>query len=93
MLGHVPGDLVHAFVVFEKVLQVHRAVENFIELLDIGNPLRLGDGPELFLHQVGAGQHLVGREVVIERQGGAVLDAFPDRVLMQIALASRADRW
>ena len=63
--------------------------ENLVQLLDIGNPLGLRDRPEFFLHQLRAGQHLVGREIVIQGQRRTVLNAFLDRVLVQIALLIR----
>ena len=70
----------------EEVLQVHRAIEDLVQLLDVGDALGLGEREELLLHELVRDQHLVGREVVVERQRRAVLDALGDRVLVEVAL-------
>ena len=49
-------------------------------------PFGLGEREELLLHDLVRHEHLVGREVVVERQRGAVLDALGDRVFVQVAL-------
>ena len=70
----------------EKVLQVHRAFENLIQLLDVGDAFGFGERKKLLLHDLVRHQHLVRREVVVERQGRAVLDALGDGIFVQIAL-------
>ncbi len=75
MLGHVPGDLVDALVALEEVFEVDGAVENLVQLLDVGDAFGLGDRPEFLLHQSVLSQHLVWGEVVVQRQRRPVLDA------------------
>ena len=86
VLGDVLRDLLHALLALEEVLQVHRAIENLVQLLDVGDALGFGEREELLLHDVVRHEHLVRREVVVERQRRAVLDALRDRVLVQVAL-------
>ena len=40
VVGDVLRDLLHALLALEEVLQVHRAVENLVQLLDVGDALR-----------------------------------------------------
>ncbi len=86
MIGHEARHLLHAVLALEEVLQVHRPVENLVQLLDVRDALGLGQREELLLHDLVRHQHFVRREVVVERQRRAVLDALGDGILVQIAL-------
>ncbi len=86
MLGDVLRHLADALLPLQEVLQVHRPVENLVQLLDVGHALGLGQRQELLIEDLVRHQHLVGREVVVERQRGAVFDALGDGIFVQVAL-------
>ena len=48
--------------------------------------MSLGQREEFFFHDLVRHQHFVWRELVIERQRGAVLDALGDGILVEIPL-------
>ncbi len=75
MVSHVLSDLFDAFLALEKVFQVYRAVEDFVQLLDVRDSLGLGEREEFLFHDVVRDAHLIRRKVVVEREGRAVLDA------------------
>lgn len=87
MLGDIAGDLVHALVALEEVLEVDRTLEDLVQLRDVGDPLGFGDRPELPLHELRAREHLVRGDVVIERERRPVLDAFAYRVFVRVSTA------
>ena len=86
VVRHVTRHLFHPVPALEKVLQVHRAFENLVQLLNVGDALSLGQREELLLHDLVRHEHLVRREVVVERQRRAVLDALGDGILVEITL-------
>ena len=78
VIGDEPRHLLHALLSFEEIFQIHRALEDFVQLLDVGDTLRLGQREEFRLHDLVRHEHFVRREVVVERQRGAVFDALGD---------------
>jgi hypothetical protein len=86
MIGHIPRHLLHTLPALEEILQVHRALENLIQLLDVRDALGLGQREEFLFHELVRHEHFVRREIVVERQRRAVLDALGDGILVQVAL-------
>ena len=78
--------LLNPLLALEEVLQVHRPLEDLVQLLDVGHALGFGEGQELLVQRLVRHQHFVGGELVVERQRGAVLDAVGDGILVQVAL-------
>ncbi len=92
MFGDVSGDLFDPLLAFEKVLEVDRPLEDLVQLLDVGDAFGLGEIEKFLFHHLMRHEHLVGRQVVVERQRRAVFDAFADRILVEIALVVLACR-
>ncbi len=84
----MPGDelrhLLDPFFAFEEVLQVDRPVENFVQFFDIGHPLGFGKREELLVQCLVRNKHVVRSKLIVQWQGGAVLDAVGDGILVQI---------
>ena len=70
---------------FEEILQVHRPVENFVKLFDVGHPFGFGKGEKLRIQRLVGDEHALGGKLVVERQGGAIRDAVGNGILVQVA--------
>ena len=86
MLGDELRYFLDALLAFEKILQVHRPLEDLVQFLDVGHALGFGEGEELFVQGLVRDEHFIRRELVVERQRGAVLDAVGDGILVQVTL-------
>ncbi len=86
VLGDELRHLLDPLLALEEILQVHRPFEDLVQLLDVGHALGFGEGEELLVQRLVRHEHFVRRELVVERQGGAVLDAVGDGILVQVAL-------
>lgn len=75
MAQHVAGHLFDAEFALEEVLEVDGSLEDFVEFFDVGDAFGLGQGEEFGIEGVVLHEHRVGRELVVEGQGGAVVDA------------------
>lgn len=71
---------------FDDLDQAHRPLEDFVQLLDVGHAFGFGEREELLVQCLMGDEHFVGRELVVERQGRAVLDAVGDGIFVQVAL-------
>ena len=71
---------------FIMSLSVDRPVQDGVQLLDVADALGLGEAQELPLQRLRGRRAVVGRQGVVERHGGAVLDRLGDRVLVEVAL-------
>jgi hypothetical protein len=90
VLAEVVGDelrhLLDALLALEEVFQVHRPLENLVQLLDVGHALSFGKREKLGIQRLVGHQHLIWRKLVVKRQRGAVLDAVGNGILVQVAL-------
>jgi hypothetical protein len=90
VLAVVVGDelrhLLDALLALEEVFQVHRPLEDLVQLLDVGHALGFGQGKELLVQRLVRHEHFVRAQLVVKRQRGAVLDAVGDGILVQVAL-------
>ena len=68
-------DTLYPLLALEEVFQVYRAIEDLVQLLDVGHALGFGEGEELGVQRLVRDEHFVRGELVVEWQGGAVLDA------------------
>ena len=79
-------DTLYPLLALEEVFQVYRAIEDLVQLLDVGHAFGFGEGEEFRIQRLVRDEHFIWRELVIERQGGAVLDAVGNGILVQVAL-------
>ena len=86
VLGDKLRHLLDALLALEEVFQIHRPLKDLVQLLDVGHALGFGEGEELLVQRLVRHEHFIRRELVIERQRGAVLDAVGDGILVQVAL-------
>ena len=86
MLGDESGDLLNPIVGGQKGAQPHRAVEDPLRFVDVGDALGLGQVEEFLVEPVGRHGHVARRHRVPERQCRLVLDRLADRVFVEVAL-------
>ena len=86
MPRHIGGHLLDAIPPFEEVFKIDRTVEDLVQFLDVGDPLRLDQREKFPLHHLMRHQHLVRRQVVVQRQCRPVLNALGHRILVEITL-------
>ena len=84
--GHILRHLRDPLLTLEEVLQMNRTLQNLVEFFNIRHPLGLGEGEKLRVQGLVRDEHLVGGELVVERERGAVLNAVGNGILVQIAL-------
>ena len=86
MIHHKAGHLLDAGLALEEVLEVDGALKDLVQLLDVRHALGFRERKKFGIERLVGHQQRVGGELVIEGQGGAVGDAFGDRVFVQVAL-------
>src|SRR5690625_689653 len=86
MIRHEPGDLADPLLPLEELFEVHRAVEDLIQLLDIGEAFRLGERKKFRVQRLVRNKHFAGRETVEKRKRRSILDTFSDAVFVQVPL-------
>ncbi len=74
------------FFPLEEIFQVHRPLQDLVQLLDVRHALGFRQREEFLIQYLVRHQHLVWRELIVERQRGPVGDAVRNGILVQIAL-------
>ena len=85
MFGNEGRDLLDPIVGGEEGAQSHGAVEDLVELVDVGDAIGLGQREELLVQPLRRHRHVARRHGVADRQRRLVLDRFGDGVLVEIA--------
>jgi hypothetical protein len=80
------GDFIHPLAVLEHIGQGDGAVEDAVEFFHVGHALQLRRRPEVLFHRLAVGDQVVGRQLIVQRNGGAVFDGFADGVFVEIPL-------
>jgi len=65
VLRHELGHLGDALLALQEVLQVHGAVQHLVQVLDVRQPLGIGQAQELLVQRFVRHQHLVRCHVVV----------------------------
>ena len=82
MLGDEGGDLLDPIVGRQEGAKANRPVEDLVELVDVGDALRLGQGEELFVETLRRDRHVARRHGVADRERRLVFDRLGDGVLV-----------